>query len=122
MAHKRHLCYLPVHELNGCERVCNPRSTVTAPLMTADNAQENQAKMMEEALKTKYAYSFDFSCDKGPAASSIAKPSDRIFADRSPDPRIFDVHKLELNSHAPQRPARCFLVVEGLRVQVRADP
>ena len=63
--------------------------------------------MMEEALKTKYAYSFDFSREKGPAPST--KDPDRIFADRTPDPRIFDVQKLEIYSGAPHRPGRCTL-------------
>lgn len=67
--------------------------------------------MIEEAFKTKYAYSFDFTRDKGPAAGSHGKCPDRIFADRSADPRIFDVQKLELHAaaHASthHRPARC---------------
>jgi len=74
-----------------------------------DKVRENQAKEAENAFKTKFAYSFDFSQDRGGG-----KSSERIFADRTPDTRIFDVQKIDLytgGSGAPQkRPASARII------------
>jgi len=75
-----------------------------------DRVKENQAKEAENAFKSKYAYSFDFSQDTGAGK----RGAERIFADRTPDTRIFDVQKMELytgGSGAPQkRPASARIV------------
>ena len=75
-----------------------------------DKVRENQAKEAENAFKTKFAYSFDFSQDRGGGK----KGSERIFADRTPDTRIFDVQKIELDtggSGTPQkRPASARII------------
>jgi DNA repair exonuclease SbcCD ATPase subunit len=73
-----------------------------------ERVKEKQAREMETALKTKYAYSFDFSASKKdiPAATASTVLPARIMADEVPPTRLFDVQRLELYSGGSGAPKK----------------
>ena len=63
--------------------------------------KDNKAKEIETALQKKYAYSFDFSRERGDTSgeapsSQHSGGGDRIYADKNTESRVFDVQKMEI--------------------------
>jgi len=70
-----------------------------------NKVKDNKAKEIEAALQKKYAYSFDFSRERGDASgeapsSQHSSGGDRIYADKNTESRVFDVQKMEIYAAA----------------------